>query len=117
MYIPQKAAVRSGIRETWEASEFKPFIDAIRNHRAYRPKKENVLLSSNVESNGNGFERLFDAAAKNQAKLYLLTPRDSQLAEYGPEKVFAGEWAVTTGFTAENAFTIFAGLRVRKSPL
>jgi Xaa-Pro aminopeptidase len=117
MYSSEEAAARSGIREIWDASEFQPFIDALRNHRAYRPKAENILLSAPVERNGGGFEGLFDAAAKKQAKLYLLTPRDSQLAEYGQEKRFADEWKAATGFTAENAFPIFAGLRVRKSPL
>ena len=32
MYSPQEAAQLSGIKEIWDASEFEPFINALRKH-------------------------------------------------------------------------------------
>src|SRR5438105_4984841 len=44
MYSAEEAAHLSGIREIWAASEFQPFIEAVRNQKVYRPKPENVLM-------------------------------------------------------------------------
>jgi Xaa-Pro aminopeptidase len=45
MYSPQEAYEISGVKEIWEANEFKPFIDALRNRQPYRPKPENIFMS------------------------------------------------------------------------
>ncbi len=120
MYSPQEAAERSGVREIWEASEFEPFIAAIRNHQPYRPKDQKVLMSS-VPATGSGtagFEGVFEAAAKNEAEIYLLVPSVQESKEYRREQRFAADWAKTTsGFTIRNAGPIFAEMRLRKSPL
>src|SRR5467141_3171694 len=80
MYSPQEANEISGIKEIWEASEFEPFIKALRNRQPYRPKAEKIFMSDLPKStqlaNGNGFEPLLEAAAKNEAGLYLLVPRE-----------------------------------------
>src|ERR1043165_2311145 len=74
MYSAEEASQISGIREIWLASEFDPFIKALRNRQPYRPKPENILLSdqpvTSTLSNDHGFNGLFDAAAKNEASLY-----------------------------------------------
>src|SRR5260370_11262380 len=54
MYSAQEAAQLSGIREIWEASEFDGFVKAVRNHEAFRPKPENVLLTSTSGPETNG---------------------------------------------------------------
>jgi Xaa-Pro aminopeptidase len=120
MYSPEEVAERSGIREIWEASEFEPFIAAVRNRQPYRPKAENVLRSTSqtAAANSTGFETLFGAASKNGAELYLLVPRDSESKEYAHEQRFAADWAKTaTGYAVRNVSPIFGDLRVRKSPM
>ena len=51
-----------------EATEFEPFIKALRNRQPYRPKQDNIFMSDlpagTVMANGNGFEPLLDAAGK-----------------------------------------------------
>jgi Xaa-Pro aminopeptidase len=48
MYSPEEAQAASGIREIWEAKEFEPFMRALRNRQAYRPKNEAVFMSVNA---------------------------------------------------------------------
>jgi len=119
MYSPEEVAEISGIREIWEESEFEPFIAAVRNRQPYRPKPENVLMSSQTAaSNQMGFDSLFGAASKNEAQLYLLVPRDSESKEYAHEQRFAADWVKTaTGYAVRNVFPIFGEMRVRKSPM
>ena len=80
MYSPQEANEISGVKEIWEATEFEPFIKALRNRQPYRPKQDNIFMSDlpagTVMANGNGFEPLLDAAGKNEAALYLLMTRE-----------------------------------------
>jgi Xaa-Pro aminopeptidase len=120
MYSAEEAAERSGIKEIWEASEFEPFIAAIRNRQSYRPKPENVLMSASQPAveGMTGFENLFEAVAKNEAKIYLLTSRPVEAREYGREQLFVAEWQkAANGFAVQNAFPIFAEMRLRKSPM
>ena len=125
MYSAQEAAEFSGIKEIWEASEFDAFIKAVRNHEAYRPKPENILMSDPVASptvreslSTTGFETVFGAATKNQASLYLLNfPREGESREYRQEQRFASTWPREAGFTIQNASPIFAQMRLRKSPM
>ena len=54
MYSAEEAAQLSGIKEIWEASEFDGFVKSVRNHEAFRPKPENVLMSSTSGPASNG---------------------------------------------------------------
>jgi Xaa-Pro aminopeptidase len=122
MYSAEEASQASGIREIWEASEFEPFLRAMRNRQPYRPKAENILMSSipgTVETTApSGFEKLFAVAGKNEAELYLLVPGEVESREYKREQRFASEWAKSpSGYTVKNAAPVFASLRLRKSPL
>ena len=123
MYSAEEAAQASGIREIWEAREFEPFVQALRNRQPYQPKPENVLMSApggtpQVETS-TGFEAAFAAAEKNEAELYMLAPRGTGPSrEYPREQGFAAEWAKTpNGFVIKNAWPIFADMRVRKSAM
>jgi Xaa-Pro aminopeptidase len=122
MYSAQEASEISGVKEIWQSSEFESFIKAIRNRQPYRPKQENILLSSLPENtemrNGNGFEPMFDAAAKGEASLYLTVPRDPESREFKQEQKFASEWARTaSGFSVKNVAPVFAQMRLVKSPM
>lgn len=121
MYSPQEAALRSGIREIWEAREFAPFVKALAAHQAYRPKPENILLSSANESNANDFESLYGAAEAKQAALYLLAvpfPVEGESREYRQEQKFAAAWMNESGgFNIQSASPIFSQMRLRKSPM
>src|ERR1051325_4004395 len=122
MYSAEEASRLSGIREIWLASEFDPFIKALRNRQPYRPKPENILLSdqpvTSTLSNDHGFNGLFDAAAKNEASLYLLVPDGAESREYKQEQRFAADWAQTaSGYSVKNAWPVFAQMRLVKSPM
>lgn len=120
MYSPEEASATSGIKEIWEASEFEPFLQSVRNRQPYRPKTEKILMSSiSVPAGGHsGFEGLFEAAGKNLGQVYLLVPRDSESREYKQEQRFASEWSKSaSSYSIMNASPIFADLRLRKSPL
>jgi Xaa-Pro aminopeptidase len=122
MYSPQEATQLSGIKEIWEASEFGPFIKAIRSRQSYQPKPENVLMSERTaasagSSQGSGFETLFNAVPSNEASLYLLNfPREAESREYRQEQLFAAAWK-DSGFKIQNASPIFTQMRVYKSPM
>src|SRR5690349_6169771 len=122
MYNAEEASQLSGIREIWLASEFDPFIKSLRNRQPYRPKPENILLSdqpaTTTLSNDNGYNALFDAAAKNEAGVYLLVPGAAESREYKQEQRFAAEWASTaSGYSVKNAWPIFSQMRLIKSPM
>ncbi len=126
MYSPEDAQRISGLNEIWDAREFEPFARALMEGRAYYPKPESVLLSASkpqatAESSSS---QLFAAAAKSEASLYLLVPRrDAETGEFGDsrewrrEQRFAEGWRKTVkGYTIRSAFSIFAEMRLRKSP-
>jgi Xaa-Pro aminopeptidase len=122
MYTPQEANQLSGIREIWQASEFDPFIKALRNRQPYRPQPENVFMSDlpaeTTLTNDHGFTTLFDAAAKGEAGLFMLMPGDGESREYKQEQRFASEWAKTaSGYSVRNAWPIFSQMRLAKSPM
>ena len=121
MYSAEEASQLSGIKEIWEASEFEPFLRALRNRQPYRPKPEHILLSSIATAESpsmSGFEKLFAAAGKNEAELYLLVPGESESREYKREQRFAADWAKSaSGFSIKNVTPVFDGLRLRKSPM
>lgn len=140
MYSAEEAAQASGIREIWEAREFEPFLQALRTRQPYRPKQENILMSTAsitpqegsqsptdlknfppcfAKSDPTGSECLFSAAEKNEAELYMLAPRGTGPSrEYAREQLFAADWPKTpNGFVIKNAWPIFADMRLRKSPM
>jgi Xaa-Pro aminopeptidase len=120
MYSPDEASRLSGVREIWEAQEFGKFINAVINHQPYRPKPENILLSSgSTTTSATGFDTLFTAAAKSEAELYMLQVRpDGESREYRQEQLFEDGWLKAAGgFKIKNAFPIFAQMRLRKSPM
>jgi len=122
MYSPQEANQISGVKEIWEAREFKPFIEALQNRQPYRPKTENILLSDLPADtkmvNGNGFEPLLDAAGKNEASIYMLMTRQQESREYRQEQRFATDWVKTaSGFSIKNVWPIFVEMRLKKSPM
>jgi hypothetical protein len=84
MYSAAEASKVSGIQEIWEASEFEPFIRALRNRQPYRPQPEKILMSSGpaTSTSDTGFEKLFTAASNNDANIYLLVPGSGESLEY-----------------------------------
>ena len=121
MYSPEEASQTSGVREIWEASEFEPFLNALRNRQAYRPKAEKILMSSRsapAADGASGFGKLFETAGKNYALLYMLLPRTADSLEYRQEQRFVSEWAKSpSGYTIKDATPFFVEMRLRKSPL
>ena len=123
MYSPEEANQLSGIREIWHASEFDPFIKALRSRQPYRPKAENIFMSDlpadmPLTNENNGFTTLFDAAATGDAGLFMLVPRESESREYKQEQRFASEWARTaSGYSVKDAWPIFSEMRLVKSPM
>jgi Xaa-Pro aminopeptidase len=117
MYSSQEAAELSGIKEIWEASEFYGFMKSVRSHEAFRPRPENVLISSK-QAGTSGFDSLFNAAAENHASLYLLNfIANGESREYRQEQRFAAAWPKEAGFNIQNAEPIFSAMRLRKSPM
>ncbi len=119
MYGAEEASALSGIKEIWDASEFEPFIKALRSRQPYRPKPENILMSSTaatVTGGPSGFEKLFAASEKSEAEMYLLSPNAAGSLEYRQEQQFAAEWLKSaSGYSIKDASPIFADLRLRKS--
>ena len=76
------------------------------------------LPSGTPLTNDHGFTTLFDAAAKGEAGLFMLIPRDDESREYKQEQRFASEWARTaSGYSVRNAWPIFTQMRLVKSPM
>ena len=122
MYSADEASRVSGIREIWAPGEFEPFMRAIANRQPYRPRPDQILLtdkpaSTSLVNTAHGFENLFEAAAANQADLYLLVPRERESREFRNEQRFASEWAKSANaYSIRNAMPLFSSLRLRKSP-
>src|ERR1044072_94025 len=137
MYSPEEAHALSGVKEIWKAGEFEPFMRAFKNRQPYRPSADKILLSSlpaaprrvgvsNPSSSNHavaadtsvtsGFEKVFAAADKNDAALYMLVPGNASV-EYRQEQQFAAEWMKSaSGYVVKTATPIFAEMRLRKSP-
>ena len=121
MYSPEEASSLSGLTEIWEASEFEPFMRALRNREPYRPEAKNLLMSradADV-ANASPFARIYEAAQKNEGEIYILgAPSDGESREYRQEGRFAADWVKTpSGYLVKNASPIFSELRLRKSPI
>lgn len=122
MYTPDEAGQISGVTEIWDATELEPFLRSLRTREPYRPKPEKILKSSisTTPVDGvtqSGFEKVFEAAAKNNAELYMMVPGQGESREYRAEQRFQADWAKTpSGYNLKNVTPIFADLRLRKSP-
>ncbi|HEV7473642.1 MAG TPA: aminopeptidase P N-terminal domain-containing protein [Pyrinomonadaceae bacterium] len=121
MYSPEEASAVSGVTEIWDASEFEPFMRALRNRQPYRPKPDKILLSSITTAADStapsGFEKVLAAAGKNDAEVYMLVPGAGDSLEYRQEQQFASEWVKSaSGYSIKNATPMFAEMRLRKSP-
>ena len=123
MYSPEEANQLSGVREIWNASEFEPFIKALRSRQPYRPKAENIFMSDlpadmPLTNENNGFTTLFDAAAKGEAGLFMLVPNEVESREFKQEQRFIADWAKTSsGYSVKDAWPIFSEMRLVKSPM
>jgi Xaa-Pro aminopeptidase len=122
MYSAEEASQISGIKEVWEASEFEPFLSALRNRQPYRPKPDHILLSGRAPDASvppmSGFEKLFAAVAKNEGELHLLVPAEPDSREYKREQRFASDWSKSaSGYAIKNITPVFDNLRLRKSPM
>ncbi len=122
MYTAEEAYERSGIREIWDSREFEPFIGALRNRQPYRPQPDKVFMSdqpaTTTLTNDHGYAALFDAAAKGEAGIFMLAPREENSREYKYEQRFAVDWAKTaSGYSIKNAWPIFSEMRLVKSPM
>jgi Xaa-Pro aminopeptidase len=120
MYSPEEAANLSGIREIWEATEFEPFMKSVREHKAYRPNGERVLMTSATGASGvaAALDTLIGLARKDEATVFQLAPNAAGSREYAREQRFNADWIKTpAGFTVKSAGQIFSDLRLTKSPL
>ncbi len=134
MYSAEEAYRLSGVAEIWDASEFDPFVRALRLHRLYRPKDESILMSSSSvpvitaappasapatstqTTQVQTSDALTAAMAQGDASLYLLLPSEAESAEYRREQEFAAQWAKSDrGFTVRNVLPVFAEMRQVKS--
>ena len=96
MYSAQEAAQLSGIKEIWDVNEFNSFIKGVRTREVYQLKPESIFMTgrSGPPAANGGFDALFNAAAKNQAGLYMIsnfTP-NGESKEYRQEQRFAATW-------------------------
>jgi Xaa-Pro aminopeptidase len=66
MYSPEEARSLSGIGEIWEASEFGPFMQALRARQPYRPKPEAQLLTGNVGSSSRSEQPITPPVPKSE---------------------------------------------------
>ena len=123
MYSPEEANQLSGVREIWNATEFEPFLKALRSRQPYRPKAENIFMSDlpadmPLTNENNGFTPLFDAAAKGEAGLFMLVPNEVDSREFKQEQRFISDWAKTaSGYSVKDAWPIFSEMRLVKSPM
>lgn len=122
MYSAEEASQASGIKEIWDTSEFEPFIGALRARKPYRPRQENILMSSSSGALApgavSGFESLFAAAEKDEADLYMLVSGSGESKEYRQEQRFSSDWAKSAaGYRLKDVSPVFAEMRLRKSPM
>lgn len=124
MYSPEEARQISGVNEIYENTEFINFMRAARERATYAPSKEKILLSASNGSVAFDFAKIFGAAGEKSASaIYLLLPpergaADGESREYPQEHAFAAAWSEKdTGVALKDASSVFAELRLRKSPL
>lgn len=144
MYSAEEAGRVSGVAEVWAATEFEPFLVALRRAQPYRPQAENILRSNlppadplAIAANGRNanrqtatptnaaptpdgrrvVEQPYLAAGMNKAELYLnYPPLGGDNREYRHEQQFAADWAKAPGgFSLRSAWNTFGEMRLQKS--
>lgn len=117
MMSNEEARERSGVQEVWDARLLNGFLAwlAPRGEQAIAKRgnvsKPNDQLAAQWQRE---FASVADAVKNNQSELYLLTPSGRDLREYRPEHDLAG--GLRDVWKVKSAHSIFAELRVRKSP-
>jgi len=106
MYSPQEANQISGIKEIWR-QRIRTFVRAFSQSTTPTPQGRQNLMTSFGEAlqtgSVTGFESLFEAAAKNEAELYLLVPREVESGNTS-RTTLAADWARSaTNYVIKNA--------------
>ncbi|MFN2577552.1 MAG: aminopeptidase P family protein [Pyrinomonadaceae bacterium] len=119
MYSAEEASALSGIKEIWAASEFEPFMKALRAKESYSPKAENVLMSVARPATAGGssdLSSLFRAMDNKEASICLVAaPERGESREYRQEQRFANDWKTVPGVNVKAIAPVFAQMRARKS--
>jgi Xaa-Pro aminopeptidase len=112
---------RSGVKEVWNSRLLGGFLAAL------APKAETAVSKSMslakpeepvLQQWRSDFAPVMEAIQANQAELYLLLPLGRDLREYRREHELGKELnAASAGFKVRSAHSIFAGMRLRKSPM
>jgi Xaa-Pro aminopeptidase len=120
MMSAEEARARSGIKEIWDASLRDQFItflaprvviaDPGADGKAPKPDEKQVTAWK------DDFRDVSETIKGGKAELYMLNPPVRGSQEYHAEQTFAGKVPADSGLTVKSAFSIFADLRVRKSP-
>ena len=117
MMTNDEARARSGVQEVWDARLLNGFLAWL------APKAEQAIAKRGNVSKPNAelaaqwqreFASVAEAVKNNQSELYLLTPPSRDLREYRAEHELAG--GLRDVWKVKSAHSIFAELRVRKSP-
>ncbi len=117
MMSNEDARARSGVSEIWDARLLNGFLAWL------APKAEQAIAKRGNVSKPNDqlaaqwqreFASVADAVKNSQSELYLLTPPGRDLREYRAEHELAG--GLRDLWKVKSAHSIFAELRVRKSP-
>jgi Xaa-Pro aminopeptidase len=120
MYRAEEASSISGIKEIWSERELPFFLEALKKRRPYKPKPENILLTAATASTAEQagpFDYLFPFAEKKEAEIYALLPARESHEYRGEQRLAADPDMKTAGYIFKSALPIFAGSRIKKSPL
>ena len=74
MYSPQEARQVSGVPEIWDASEFEPFMAALRTRQPYHPKAENLFMQATPVGNPQPVTPPVPQSAQTTAAATAATP-------------------------------------------
>lgn len=113
MYSPEEARAASGINEIWEAKEFEPFMQALRNRQPYRPKPESLLSSATPGASAGNAQPVtppVPQAAQTQAAAEAARPARPVTGNSAPNLTTANAPSITqaSATTATTATTATA---------
>ena len=114
MYSPEEARAASGINEIWDAKEFEPFMQALRNRQPYRPKPESLLFMSKTSNANAGMSRPVTPpvpqAAQTQASAEAARPARPVTGNSAPNLITTNPTPVAqTGATTATSSTAASG--------
>ena len=127
LLVPAEGRSISGIQEVWDARLLNPFLAGL------VPRARGILTAPGTPAEGGGrgapaappvpaewaqeFQKVTDAAVKQEAQLYMILPVLPAAVEYHREQEFAAKLAATgAGLALKDATPLFAALRRVKSP-